>query len=260
MESPSSSASTGRAFNELGKRYGRLRVVCRAASDAGHRAARWHCICDCGELTTPRGESLRKGTISCGCLKVDVQRKRLTIDETGRRHGMWLVLSKVVDRGPKSYWLCRCDCGAEREVDSWAMRYGKSQSCGCTTPYKVRCALRHPEGQAARNQALCGIKGAARRRGYAWSLTAEQAFALFALDCDYCGAPPSNRAVSNPKTGSFTYNGIDRVDNDRGYEPSNVVACCKHCNIAKRDRTREEFLAWAARLVAHSCAGNESAS
>ncbi len=32
---------------------------------------------------------------------------------------------------------------------------------------------------------------------------------------------------------------------------ANVVTSCAACNQAKRDRTREEFEAWAVRLVQH---------
>jgi len=244
-----------RIVDALGKRYGRLRVVCRAPNSTKGRATRWWCICDCGELTSTRGEALRRGTKSCGCLREDVQRERLTIDEVGKRHGMWLVLSKAEDRGPGAHWLCRCDCGTEREVNAWALRYGASKSCGCTTPYKVRCALRHPEGSAARNKALAVMRTHARTRGYAWNLSSAQAYALFAQDCDYCGAAPSNHIRDKGGTGSFTYSGIDRVNNARGYEPDNVVPCCKHCNIAKRDRTRKDFLEWIARVHSHSKCG-----
>ena len=38
------------------------------------------------------------------------------------------------------------------------------------------------------------------------------------------------------------YNGIDRVDNNRGYEIENVVPCCTSCNSAKMDLSKEDFL------------------
>jgi len=39
------------------------------------------------------------------------------------------------------------------------------------------------------------------------------------------------------------YNGIDRVDNSRGYESGNVVSCCGVCNMLKHVLSKEEFLA-----------------
>ena len=49
-------------------------------------------------------------------------------DLAGERFGRWTVLSHV---GPRSYWLCRCDCSTERIVFSQSLRSGGSKSCGC---------------------------------------------------------------------------------------------------------------------------------
>lgn len=54
------------------------------------------------------------------------------IDLTGQKFGRWTVLNFV--HAPKSggsRWLCRCECGNEREVASVNLRRGLSQSCGC---------------------------------------------------------------------------------------------------------------------------------
>lgn len=40
---------------------------------------------------------------------------------------------------------------------------------------------------------------------------------------------------------SYRYNGIDRVDNNKGYEIENVVTCCTDCNKKKLKKTQEEF-------------------
>lgn len=48
--------------------------------------------------------------------------------------------------------------------------------------------------------------------------------------------------------GAYTYNGIDRVDNNKGYTITNSVPCCKDCNFAKRDMTHDEFIAWVTRV------------
>lgn len=50
-----------------GQRFGRLVVKMRTANDK-HRTACWLCVCDCGNETIVRGNSLRRGlTKSCGC-------------------------------------------------------------------------------------------------------------------------------------------------------------------------------------------------
>lgn len=54
--------------------------------------------------------------------------------------------------------------------------------------------------------------------------------------CEYCGNYYS-------KTGDgHMVNGIDRVNNSKGYFQNNSVPCCYICNKAKRVHTKEEFL------------------
>lgn len=47
----------------------------------------------------------------------------------------------------------------------------------------------------------------------------------------------------------FIYQGIDRVDSDKGYVTGNVLPCCRICNCAKGTLTKTEFECWAKRLV-----------
>jgi hypothetical protein len=63
-------------------------------------------------------------------------------------------------------------------------------------------------------------------------------------NCYYCGDAPANigRTWHNKRfNGIFLYNGIDRLDNNRGYEENNVVSCCKLCNTMKFTLTLNEF-------------------
>ena len=51
----------------IGKRFGRLIVICEYDKDKDGKI-RYLCKCDCGNKTTVRGYSLRRGdTTSCGC-------------------------------------------------------------------------------------------------------------------------------------------------------------------------------------------------
>lgn len=61
--------------NEVGNRYGRLRVVSYAGTN-GHNAL-WNCVCDCGNKCVKLGVMLRSGhTKSCGCLHSETLSKR----------------------------------------------------------------------------------------------------------------------------------------------------------------------------------------
>lgn len=106
------------------------------------------------------------------------------------------------------------------------------------------------------NQILRALHQGAKARGYEVSLTPEQIVGLMSQPCRYCGTMNSNLSSHPEYHGTFAYNGIDRVDNSLGYTIDNVVPCCKHCNIAKRDRTTDQFLAWIARVFEHSVASH----
>lgn len=72
--------------------------------------------------------------------------------------------------------------------------------------------------------------------------------------CFYCGLKSSNEKRDKKKNGKYIsdeiikYNGIDRIDNTKGYTKDNIVACCKHCNYAKRSMTTKEFLSFVKRI------------
>jgi hypothetical protein len=63
-------------------------------------------------------------------------------------------------------------------------------------------------------------KSEANRRNIKWDLNNEETIQLFKENCYYC----------NYFNG---FNGIDRIDSNKHYEITNVVACCKYCNIIK---------------------------
>jgi hypothetical protein len=83
------------------------------------------------------------------------------------------------------------------------------------------------------------LKYKARQRGIEWTLTPIEAYKLIIADCLYCGEPSG---------WPITRNGIDRVDNHKGYHNDNCVTCCSSCNSAKGDKTLEEFILWIKKL------------
>jgi len=65
---------------------------------------------------------------------------------------------------------------------------------------------------------------------------------LVEKDCYYCGEKGPN--------------GIDRVDNLKGYIKGNCVPCCKHCNYVKGDLSIKDFNIWKNRFVAMQSLSN----
>jgi len=109
-----------------------------------------------------------------------------------------------------------------------------------------------PRGEAALNVVIRSYKRWARNRNFAWNLTREQARSILAMPCFYCGKEPSQVAKHPDYNGSFTYNGIDRVNNNEGYSEANCVPCCFTCNDMKRARTVNEFLDAVAMIHEHN--------
>lgn len=53
------------------------------------------------------------------------------IDRTGQRFGKLVVVGRDASRKNRVYWLCRCDCGTIKSVESYKLRTGNTTSCGC---------------------------------------------------------------------------------------------------------------------------------
>lgn len=53
------------------------------------------------------------------------------LDITGQRFGKLIALSKAPSRSGKTYWLCQCDCGNQKEIQTSHLINGSIQSCGC---------------------------------------------------------------------------------------------------------------------------------
>lgn len=124
--------------NLIGKKFGRWTVIEMGEdyiSPSGHKETRWWCQCDCGSensLKLVLGSHLKDGTSqSCGCWKKD------KYDLTGEKFGRLIVIKKVGKPSNRSnnqsYWLCKCNCGSEKEIITGIgdLKSGNTQSCGC---------------------------------------------------------------------------------------------------------------------------------
>lgn len=168
--------------------------------------------------------------------KVIVDRMKV-IDETGNVYGKLTVIEQKKSRNGQARWRCQCECGKETDVAGGELRAGNSRSCGCQWGLYKRI---DSDYDADFNRYFRNLKRGAANREYEFSLTREQVYPLIQQDCTYCGVSPIKR------------NGLDRVDNEKGYTLDNIVPCCEDCNRAKLTRTAEEFLSWAERVVRYN--------
>lgn len=150
----------------------------------------------------------------------------------GRTFGRWTV----IEYAGKKRWLCRCACGTIRPIIGASLRSGASTSCGCLRDenftnrshgmylspiYKIwtgmiqRC--HNPKHNSFESYGGRGITVCQQWR---------DSFEAFVADV---GERPSAN------------HSLDRIDNDRGYEPGNVRWATPRQQLLNR-RNNRRFL------------------
>ena len=124
---------TGRRGTDLtGRRFGRL-TACERTEQRDHGYIIWHCRCDCGGEIDVSSKRLQRGVIQdCGCVtKTSARGKAQAEDLTGKSFGRLTVIRRAKNRHGRICWLCRCECGNEKEITAHDLKAGKVKSCGC---------------------------------------------------------------------------------------------------------------------------------
>ena len=137
---------------------------------------------------------------------------------TGQRFGRVLVLGPGGRQGTTPRWRCVCDCGRELFVQGASLRTGRQQSCGClksetaATLHRKHGLTASPEARIwstmkqrcmnPNNASFSEYGGRGIRVCDRWA----DSFESFLADM---GPRPSPR------------HSIDRIKNDKGYEPAN---------------------------------------
>lgn len=168
----------------------------------------------------------------------------------GAKLGKWTILKKVHNTKNQTAYLCKCDCGNERTILSGNLGRS-SKSCGCTNkllePFRIQA-----------NYVWRQYHANARTRKIEFSLSYDFWYTLTQSPCFYCGTKFSNCCRPNDRNNKrakpFFYNGIDRIDSTIGYTENNCVSCCRTCNIAKSNNTKDYFLEWIYRVYTYNAA------
>lgn len=185
---------------------------------------------------------------------------------TGQVFGRLTVISKntkMKNGDHHVYWDCLCLCGKKHVASGTNLRRGHIKSCGCLQ-IEITKEIRKKEvlenyGQGSKSRAYGAYKTYCKKKGREFSITKEQFLSLSQKNCTYCGSLPSNNTKAYNgvyENGSFTYNGLDRVDSTKGYFLENVVTCCKRCNSAKNNMHIDEFKNWIKKVYLNLYGGN----
>lgn len=108
-------------INYKGKKFNSLLIIEELKKDG---RLYFKCECDCGKIKMiQKYKVINNLTKSCGHLRSLI----------GRRFGKLVVLEdtrKKTSSGEKQY-LCQCDCGNKKIINSFALSSLRVQSCGC---------------------------------------------------------------------------------------------------------------------------------
>lgn len=172
---------------------------------------------------------------------------------SGKKIGKWTVIKFTEYENNLAMWNCLCDCGTERKVKGYDLKFGHSKSCGC----KMQETLNKKWGDSCLNRHYGKYREAANKRNIFFDLDKISFKEITTSNCHYCGTEPTLKKYFTSKN-NFPINGIDRIDNSIGYIKENSVPCCKTCNFMKLKLGQQEFLDHITKIHNHSISKKEN--
>lgn len=136
-------------------------------------------------------------------------------------------------------------CGNTRKFSAsqlWKKDFSPCKKCQSREIYRKNAK------EIILNEMFRQYKYAAKKRNYEFLIDKKLFNELVLSKCFYCGTEPTQkrmvtekrRSIWNEKEYILT-NGIDRVNNSKGYEIDNCVPCCQFCNISKHTLSISEW-------------------
>lgn len=117
--------------NLEGTKHNKLFVIKRV-ENTKKKECLWECLCDCGKITYgTTNKILNNSKKSCGCYRVESAIKTHFEDLSGRRFGKLVAIKRDKNRGKRTIWMCKCDCGKTAFVEAHGLKGGTTRSCGC---------------------------------------------------------------------------------------------------------------------------------
>lgn len=143
-------------------------------------------------------------------------RKKLQVGET--YHNLTIIEHLGVIKHKATHYRCKCSCGKEVIYQySLILKGVVHKNCNNLKESKHYNLKLEPK-EASFRAKFTNYRSSARNRKYKTNYK-------YYKDSDY----------------DIVYNGIDRVDNSKGYIKGNCVSCCSICNTMKLSLNLEDF-------------------
>lgn len=159
------------------------------------------------------------------------------LDLTGKKIGRLCVIRKSLTPSTQTEWVCSCSCGNNKIVSTRLLRRGTVQSCGCLKIEELKSRAIHglsktPEYRAWQAMQSRCSKNSKQRKDYydrgikvcrGW--VGNGGFLRF-IDCVGFKPTPNHS--------------LDRIDNNKGYQPDNVQWATSKQQVNNRSIKRIE--------------------
>ena len=121
--------------NIINQKFGKLTVIEPSEKRSSSGNILYKCQCDCGNITYVTSKDLKSGhSKSCGCVRKEKFLKHSEssrVDLTNKRFGKLTAIKYVKSDKGSAIWLCRCDCGNNKEILAHSLLTDYTTSCGC---------------------------------------------------------------------------------------------------------------------------------
>ena len=154
------------------------------------------------------------------------------IDLVGVRFGRLVVESDSGERSNGIKWRCLCDCGNRKNISGPDLRGGKTRSCGCMRMEKITKHGATPRsGMTLTYRTWRAMKARCAPTAPAHAYYYDRGIGVCARWSEYKAFLADMGHRPSPR------HSIDRIDNDKGYEPGN----CRWATKSEQERNKRPY-------------------
>ncbi len=157
------------------------------------------------------------------------------IDLTYQQFGKWFVLQRgSSSRTGRSRWICQCNCGIIKLVQSTHLKRGSSTQC-------MACAKFQGYEQISLSHWNHIVKSAQQRQ-YIFTITIQEAWNQFLRQKQKCALTGQHLVFARLYQIDLQTASLDRIDSSTGYIINNIQWIHKDINMLKGPLVEDKFI------------------